>query len=198
MKKFIETEGLAIFGLFLLLIVQVAFTVYVFNKSGHHADMPWLAYVYAIGVDVAVLIFAVHGRILISFFFYFASLATNTVYLYYPDSIISQTLIAFMLSTTIFSYTHLFVWISKKREEELKTNKSLNDAALLAEAKKLGIEIIPLPYKCPVCGEGFANSKKLNGHISAHKTKNQWEVENKNWEKENMERAAFVSKLTFE
>ena len=57
----------------------------------------------------------------------------------------------------------------------------------------MGIDVQVNPYVCPECGEGFPDSKKLNGHISGHKAKKEWTPEKYGeWEKVNDERAKFM------
>ncbi|MGB3463913.1 MAG: C2H2-type zinc finger protein, partial [Cyclobacteriaceae bacterium] len=42
-------------------------------------------------------------------------------------------------------------------------------------AMKAGIKVAILPFRCPECGRCFQTNKELNGHISGHKMKKEWE-----------------------
>ena len=60
MKRLITREWFGIVALTIILIPQVAHTVYVFQANSQYSD-PWFAWCYAIGVDLAILIFTVKG-----------------------------------------------------------------------------------------------------------------------------------------
>jgi len=103
-----------------------------------------------------------------------------------------------MLSGTIFSFSHLFYF----KKEADNRNGSAGEPQDTAEARQLtaaldaGIRFEPQPYLCPGCGEPFTSTKKLNGHISGHKQKDEWFPENYgDWEAENDRRAMLVSQI---
>ncbi len=55
MKQIITKEWFGILALTIILIPQVAHTVYVFSENSQY-DNPWFAWFYAAGVDLAILI----------------------------------------------------------------------------------------------------------------------------------------------
>ena len=56
-----------------------------------------------------------------------------------------------------------------------------------------GVRYEARPYVCPECNEPFNNSKQLNGHISAHKSRKEWEPERYGaWELENDQRVQLL------
>ena len=197
MRRFIINEAFGILALSILLIPQIAHTVYIFKANSHYDD-PWFAWCYAIGVDLAILIFTVKGWIRTAVAYFFGTLAHNLVYQFYPESAWSAVLLCVMLSGTIFSFSHLFYFKEKadKRkdsaDEPLATAKGLQVSAAL----DAGIRFEPQPYLCPECGESFINTKKLNGHVSGHKQKSEWFPDKYgNWELENEQRAALANQL---
>ncbi|MBL4575806.1 MAG: hypothetical protein JKY51_06880 [Opitutaceae bacterium] len=199
MRKFIINEAFGILALAILLIPQIAHTVYVFKVNSHYPD-PWFAWCYAIGVDLAILIFTVKGWIRTAILYFLGTLAHNLVYQFLPESVWSAILICIMLSGTIFSFSHLFYFKQKAEESD----DTANGSQITAEVKQVsaaldaGIRFEPQPYLCPNCGESFINTKKLNGHISGHKQKDEWHPGNYgDWEKENQERATVVNQIQF-
>lgn len=189
MKKIIEKDLFGIFAMAILLIPQIAHTVYVFEANSHY-DHPWFSWCYAIGVDLAILIFTVKGWLRTAFFYLFVTLAHNLVYQFMPEGVWSSVLLSIVQSATIFSFCHLFF---KKKEVEEKTSKTddiLSEEALkIHRAIEAGVHFKPQAYVCPECGECFENSKQLNGHISAHKSRKEWEPEKYGaWELENDQR----------
>jgi len=180
MRKLIINEAFGIIALSILLIPQIAHTVFIFKANSNYAD-PWFAWCYALGVDIAILIFTVKGWIRTAILYFLGTLAHNLVYQFWPESLWSAVLISVMLSGTIFSFSHLF-YFNKKADQRKDT--AAIDAGIRFEAQ---------PYLCPDCGEAFGSNKKLNGHISAHKMKNKWHPEKYgDWEADNERRAALV------
>ncbi len=189
MKKLITHEVFGICALLTLLIPQVAHTVYVFKINSQYHD-PWFAWPYAIGVDLAILIFTVKGWTKTAVTYFFGTLAHNLVYQFWPESVWSASLLCLMLSATIFSFSHLFY---SKKSAPLHSEESTKVLQVSA-AMEAGVHFEAQPYRCPTCGETFASSKQLNGHISGHKQKSEWLVEDYgNWETENAKRAQLVN-----
>lgn len=197
MRKFILNEAFGILALTILLIPQIAHTVYVFQINSQY-DNPWFGWCYSIGVDLAILIFTVKGWIRTAIAYFLGTLAHNLVYQFWPESIWSAVLICLMLSGTIFSFSHLF-YFKKDADNRNGSAEEPQDTAetkQLTEALDAGIRFEPQPYLCPDCGEAFTSTKKLNGHISGHKQKDEWFPENYgDWETENDRRAALVSQI---
>ena len=197
MRKFIINEAFGIIALAILLIPQIAHTVFIFKVNSQYDD-PWFAWCYAIGVDLAILIFTVKGWIRTAILYFLGTLAHNLVYQFWPESMWSAILICIMLSGTIFSFSHLF-YFKKKADESGDTTierQLTAEAAQVTAALDAGMRFEPQPYLCPDCGEAFINTKKLNGHISGHKQKDEWFPEKYgDWELENEQRAAVVSQL---
>ena len=197
MRKFILNEAFGILSLAILLIPQIAHTVFIFKANSHYPD-PWFAWCYAIGVDMAILIFTVKGWIRTAIVYFFGTLAHNLVYQFYPESIWSAGLICIMLSGTVFSFSHLFYFKQKanKRNETADQPPVTTEALQVSSALKAGIHFEAQPYLCPECGESFINTKKLNGHISGHKQKGEWQPERYgNWELKNEQRATLMKQL---
>jgi hypothetical protein len=192
MRKFILNEAFGIVALTVLLIPQIAHTIYVFKINSQYTD-PWFGWCYAIGIDLAILIFTVKGWTRTAYAYFVGTLAHNLVYQFYPESIWSSILICVMLSATIFSFSHLFY----HKDEAVERNDSALEPQASAMLLRLtanmeaGICYEAQPYLCPECKQSFASTKKLNGHISGHKQKDMWFVESyDNWEEENAKRAA--------
>ena len=190
MRKFILNEAFGIFALLLLLIPQIAHTIYVFNINSQYTN-PWFSWSYAVGVDLAILIFTVKGWMRTAYAYFAGTLALNLVYQFYPNSALASILICVMLSGTIFSFSHLFYHKSNadKRKESEEEKRFSAEVLRIDALVKAGVHFEAQPFLCPECNESFANAKQLNGHISGHKMKGEWNVENYgNWEEENLKR----------
>lgn len=178
-------------ALIILLVPQVNHTVYIFQQNSQHADV-WFAWFFAIGIDLAILIFTLKGWTWTAVGYLIATLGTNIVYQFFPVGIEAKILLSILLSATIFIFSHLY----KKEQEDAK--KLTKDSDILDRVNELGISIHVNPYKCPSCGKGYQTYKELNGHISGHKASkkaNDWTPElYGNWEDENERRAKFTSK----
>lgn len=195
MRKLILNEAFGIIALSVLLIPQIAHTIYVFKINSQYTD-PWFGWCYAIGIDLAILIFTVKGWTRTAYAYFAGTLAHNLVYQFYPQSMWSSILICVMLSATIFSFSHLFYHKDKavERTETAELPQVSAQVLRLSAMLDAGICIEPQPYLCPKCKQAFATSKKLNGHISGHKQKDEWEVENYgDWEKDNNKRADLLN-----
>jgi len=191
MRKFILNEAFGIIALTVLLIPQIAHTIYVFKINSQYVD-PWFGWCYAIGIDLAILIFTVKGWTRTAYAYFAGTLAHNLVYQFYPESMWSSILICVMLSATIFSFSHLFYHKDKavERNETAKQPQLSVEVLRLSAMVNAGVHIEAQPFLCPKCKQPFATAKKLNGHISGHKQKDEWEAEiYSNWEDENSKRA---------
>ncbi|TGV03586.1 C2H2-type zinc finger protein [Flavivirga rizhaonensis] len=191
MKKFILNEAFGILALTVLLIPQIAHTIYVFKINSHYAD-PWFGWCYAIGVDLAILIFTVKGWTRTAYAYFVGTLAHNLVYQFYPQSVWSSVLICIMLSATIFSFSHLFYHKDKahNHKDTAEQPQATAESLRMSAAIEAGIRFEAQPYVCPQCSESFVNAKKLNGHISGHKQKGEWQPDQyeASWEQENKRR----------
>ncbi len=187
MKKIDKYVGAV--ALIILLIPQINHTVYIFQHNSQHEDT-WFAWCYAIGIDLAILIFTLKGWTWTAIGYLVATLGTNIVYQFFPVGVEAKILLSILLSATIFIFSHLY----KKEKELEERNRVDND--ILDKASELGILIQVNPYKCPACGKGYQSSKELNGHISGHKATKKtggWCPEQYgNWEEENERRAKFT------
>lgn len=184
MKRLITQEWFGIIALTIILIPQVAHTVYVFDQNSQYIN-PWFAWCYAVGVDLAILIFTVRGWKKTALIYLLGTFAHNIVYQFYPESIYSALLIGVMLSGTIFSFSHLFY---AKAPSPHTITEDLQDD-LLTQLKQHNVTIEIKPFKCPQCAKSFENSKQLNGHISGHKQTDSWkEADYGDWEAENSKR----------
>ncbi len=189
MKKIIETDVFGILTMSVLLIPQIAHTLYVFEANSHY-EQPWFSYCYAVGVDLAILIFTVKGWLKTALAYLFATLAHNLVYQFMPQSVWSGVLISAMQSVTLYSFSHLFF---NKKTEELELGKVPKQVLKIYNAMQAGVRFKAQPYQCPECQESFSSSKQLNGHISAHKAKGEWKPESYGaWEEDNEQRAELV------
>lgn len=197
MKNFVKSEWFGIVSLIVILTPQIAHSVHLFQVNSSHATAdPWYAWCYAIGVDLAILIFTVHGWKHTSLIFLAATLATNILYFWPSGNLFGGILLSLMQSGTIYAYSHLYVEQVEKKEETAKKAQEPSALERYEMAKAQGIHIEAQPYKCPQCGYTTATAKKLNGHISGHKQKGDWlEDGYKDWEKQNHRRAMIVQKL---
>lgn len=187
MKKIYQFIGAL--ALVILLVPQVKHTVYIFQNNSQHEDV-WFAWCYAIGIDLAILIFTLKGWTWTAVGYLLATLGTNIVYQFFPVGIEAKILLSVLLSVTIFIFSHLY----KKEQEQVAQSSQDND--ILEKANELGISIQMNPYKCPSCGKAFQTAKELNGHISGHKSSrklNEWTPElYGDWEMKNERRAQFT------
>ncbi|MDN5201154.1 C2H2-type zinc finger protein [Fulvivirgaceae bacterium BMA10] len=187
MKKTYQFVGAL--ALVILLVPQVKHTVYIFQNNSQHEDV-WFAWCYAIGIDLAILIFTLKGWTWTAVGYLLATLGTNIVYQFFPVGMEAKILLSVLLSVTIFIFSHLY----KKEQEQVEKSTQKND--ILDKVNELGISIQVNPYKCPSCGKGYQTSKELNGHISGHKASkklNDWTPDQYgDWEKENELRAKFT------
>lgn len=190
MKKIILNELFGILVLGILLIPQVAHTIYVFEANSQY-DHPWFSICYAVGVDLAILIFTVKGWIRTAMVYCIGTLIHNLAYQFDPESIWSSVLICVMLSGTIFSFSHLFyAQTTPETEEGLSLQKVIATELLaIREAKKAGVHFEPQPLICPQCQQHFSTPRQLNTHIDEHKQKKTWTPEQYgNWQSDNRKR----------
>lgn len=198
--RMISNEGFWIIALCTLLIPQVASSVQVFANNNTQYENPWFAWCYAIGIDLAVLIFSVRGKIVFALMYLIVMIVQALIgQLLPPKSIYGIVLVHTALPITIFTFTHLFYY---RKKEEQERNDSTTEPQVSAEVAQVsamlaqGIRIEAQPYLCPQCGIGAISTKKLNGHISGHKMKNEWFPDKYGeWETENEVRAALLTQI---
>ena len=194
MKKLITTEGFGIVALSVLLIPQIAHTVYVFQVNSQYTN-PWFGWCYATGVELAILIFTVKGWKRTALLYLAGTMAHNLVYQFWPESVLSSVLVGLMLSATIYSFSHLFYAERPASDNEAM---ALSDATRalavkLSAYEERGIAWVPQPYTCPACRKAFGSSRELNGHISGHKQKGDWQADQYGpWEEENEARVSYL------
>ncbi len=189
MKKLIINEGLGILAMSILLIPQIAHTLYVFEANSHY-EHPWFSLCYAVGVDLAILIFTVKGWLRTAFAYLFATLAHNLVYQFMPEGALASILISVMQSATLFSFCHLFF---KKAAPQTKGLEVSKEAMKIHDAIQAGVCFEAQPHICPECDQPFSNSKQLNGHISGHKSRKEWKSKKYgNWKQGNDYRAELL------
>jgi len=191
MKRLIIKEWFGILALSIILIPQVAHTVYVFQANSQYNN-PWFAWCYAIGVDLAILIFTVRGWKKTALIYLLGTIAHNLVYQFYPQSIYGAILVGIMLSGTIFSFSHLFYATTSHAQKD--QGKPLSELFDYLEDQNIDYEL--KPYVCPECHKSFATAKQLNGHISGHKQTGNWHEEQYGyWESENAKRAYLLEQI---
>ncbi len=197
MKRLIDSEFFWILALLLMLAPQVTHTVYVFEHGSHHdAPWQWVAWSYAVGVDLAILMFTIKGWIRIAVGYLVLTLAHNMVYFFYPDTPAAAILTGVTLSVTIFSFSHHFYQDRKSKKESTPEEALPVEVLRISAAINAGIVFEAQPYRCPECGETFGSAKKLNGHVSGHKMKGEWEPDKYGeWERENEKRSVLVRGL---
>ncbi len=193
MEDIIKSKWFIVLVLLFLLVPQVAHSLYVFNANSQY-NQPWFAWCYAIGVDGAILVFTTNGWVRTGVVYFVGTLATNMVYLYFPEGIVSGVLIGVMLSGSILTVTHLFHAKIKESEAAKQIEPEPEKPDLLEELKKHDIAFEIQPHKCPECDTSFATAKQLNGHISGHKQTGDWhEEEYGDWELKNKNNERFLS-----
>lgn len=191
MKRLITREWFGIIALTIILIPQVAHTVYVFQANSQYSD-PWFAWCYAVGVDLAILIFTVKGWKKTALIYLLGTIAHNLVYQFYPESIYGAILVGIVLSGTIFSFSHLFY--ATKSENTKDQGKSISELFDYLQVQNIDYEL--KPHTCPECHKSFATAKQLNGHISGHKQTRTWHEENYgDWESENSMRENLLQQI---
>jgi hypothetical protein len=201
--KLIAHEGFWLMALSILLIPQVASSFKVFAYNNAQYESPWFAWCYAVGIDLAILIFTVKGRLVIAFLYLLVMIAHALIGQFLPyQSSYGIFLVHTTLPITIFSFSHLFYYEkrkSKQAEDTASLPQGSTEQAHYTAMTAQGIRLEPQAYLCPECGLGATTAKKLNGHISGHKMKQEWHPENYgDWEKENELRAAALIKMESE
>ena len=201
--KLISHEGFWLIALSILLIPQVASSFKVFAYNNAQYESPWFAWCYAVGIDLAILIFTVKGRLVIAFLYLLVMIAHALIGQFLPyQSSYGIFLVHTTLPITIFSFSHLFYYEKRKEKQAKDTAASpqvSTEQAQLTAMIAQGIRLEPQAYLCPECGIGATTPKKLNGHISGHKMKGEWHPEKYGeWEKENEIRAAVLMQIKAE
>jgi len=198
----ISHEGFWLMALSFLLIPQVASSFKVFAYNNAQYESPWFAWCYAIGIDMAILIFTVKGRLVIAFLYLLVMIAHALIGQFLPyQSTYGIFLVHTTLPITIFSFSHLFYYEKKKAKQDKATAiipQVSTEVAQVTAMLAQDIRLEPQAYLCPQCGLGATNPKKLNGHISGHKATDKWFPEKYgDWEKQNEIRAAALTQIEF-
>ena len=193
--RIIGHEGFWVFSLSILLIPQVASSVKVFTFNNTQYESPWFAWCYAIGIDLAILIFTVKGQLKIAFMYLVVMIAHALIGQFLPyKSSMGIMLVHTTLPVTIFSFSHLFYYRNRKPRETM--NELTTDQAQLIAINTHNIRLEAQPYLCPECGFGTSSPKKLNGHISGHKSTGDWHPESYgDFQTENEGRAIKLAQL---
>ncbi|MEO9870400.1 MAG: C2H2-type zinc finger protein [Ekhidna sp.] len=195
MKKVIKSEWFGIVSLAIILTPQIAHSVYIFSINSQY-DNPWFAWCYAIGVDLAILIFTVSGWKNTALAYLGATLATNLVYFWSKPHLEISILISVLQAGTIYAFSHLYTKQNDEKEKASQAKEKPSHSERYEMAQAQGIYIEAHPYKCPQCNYTTATAKKLNGHISGHKQKGEWfEDRYEDWQKQNHKRALIARKL---
>lgn len=190
--RLIQHEAFWIMALCTLLIPQVASSVRVFADQNTQYDQPWFAWCYAVGIDLAVLIFSVRGKLLFAWLYLVVMVFHALIGQLLPaQSLPGIILVHITLPVTIFTFTHLFYYRKKEVSNESDDLASPNaNAERLTTLMAQGIRFEAQPYVCPQCGTTAATGKQLNGHISGHKMTHEWFPEKYgNWQEQNRQRA---------
>ncbi len=197
MKKIIEREVFGILAMTILLIPQIAHTVYVFEANSHY-EHPWFSWCYALGVDLAILIFTVKGWLRTAFIYLFATLSHNLAYQFMPQGLVSSILISVVQSTTLFSFCHLFFKGKESAKDTPLTESKLSEASLeIQGAIEAGIRFTPEPFVCPECQASFKTLEELQAHIAMHQEAGEWEPSAYGaWELDNDTRYNYCNNLT--
>lgn len=187
MKKIVIIRVSATITMCLLLISQIQHTNYLFAENSHFEN-PWFSWCYAIGVDFAILIFGLSGWIRTSLFYLLVMIAHNLLYTLMPVSDMSGILLSTIQAITVYTLCHLF--IKNVSIDGLNDSVTIpREVIKIHQAMDAGVRFQAQPFSCPECKESFQNSKQLNGHISAHKVRKEWNPENYGeWELENERR----------
>lgn len=198
MKKIIEKEVFGILAMTILLIPQIAHTVYVFEANSHYQH-PWFSWCYALGVDLAILIFTVKGWLRTAFIYLFATLAHNLAYQFMPEGVASSILISVVQSTTIFSFCHLFFKKKKPSSEVNHTDPEVAEELMeIQRALEAGVRFKPQPFVCPECDDCFVYPEDLEDHTTMHKELGEWKPEQYGaWELDNDMRDNYCSNLRY-
>ena len=137
----------------ILLIPQVASSIQVFTHNNTQYENPWFAWCYAIGIDMAILIFTVKGRLRIAFLYLLVMIAHALIGQFLPaQSVHGRLLVHTTLPITIFSFSHLFYYEKKeasKRKHSAELPQVSTEAVQFTAMLAQGIRIEPQPYLCP-------------------------------------------------
>lgn len=139
MIKLLRQSFVALFVLALALVAQIPHAAYVFdNVAGPLAKGDWtlLGFSYAIALELAVLMFVVHGKQAESYAFAFASVLVNLSYYAMHNvqlwslAAFPAWLIAFMLPVAIARYSHVIAEVEGTREDMPQVPESLRFVAV--------------------------------------------------------------------
>ena len=196
LRKWDQYAGMV--ALIVLLIPQVQHTVYIFEHNSQY-ESTWFSWCYALGIDMAILIFTLKGWKRTAIGYLIATFATNFIYQFYPIGWQAKILLCLLLSITLYFFSELYKKEKEQKEDEQKQKSEEDEIQkIMEEARDLGIQVRVNPYLCPSCHESFASKKQLNGHVSGHRNKAkknpiEWdESKYGNWEQDNDERAKYM------
>jgi hypothetical protein len=161
---FLRSEACVFLAIMCVMIVQIAHNTFVvFTKS--QIESTWLALCfalfYAFAIEFSILTYVINNMRTHAIAYAIASFVTNLFYYYQPDSKVAPVLISAMLAGSIWSFSDLFV--KKLNPEKEKKEKEKKDQE--EKPKKA--------FKCdwPGCDATFSSWREKNGHVSAHKRK---------------------------
>ena len=161
MIAILRKSYVALVVLALALIAQIPHAAYVFdNVAGKLQADEWtaLGYSYAIALELAVLMFVVHGKQAESYGFAFASVLVNLSYYAMHDvalwsmQALPAWLVAFMLPVAIARYSHVIaevddvqvqwgaVWLQVRKWMPLPVGKLTQAEELTVQLAELAIE----------------------------------------------------------
>lgn len=188
-SAFILADYFKLIALVLLLIPQVhhTFEMYTLNsKSQWNEEDDWRAWCFAIGVDMAILVFTVYGNIWIAVMFGVSTLACNFIYEFVPVGNLAKSYLGIILTLCLFSFSHTFLFNKKAKEKVAKFIIDIGNYFAPALNEQVPIKLHP--HICPECGESFQSEKQLNAHITGHKKAHEWGDHGDEWPLKNKQR----------
>ena len=186
------------FAIACLLIPQVAHTAYLYLENSRYKN-PWFGWLYSVGIDIAILIFIAAGKKQKSLFYAGAAIALNMCYAFIPEHTATKVLLYALLGITLYNFSHLFYDDKKAVSERLTANQPQlkSGTPLYHNGEPLLIADLLTPYHCPQCGFKAQSNRQLNGHISGHKQRGEWNpvIHRQEWEVDNVKREEQRTKL---
>jgi hypothetical protein len=125
-REFIISEEGIMLWTILLLIVMVSHTSYIFYNHAVTKDLLSIimSIIYAIAVEIAILIFVLKGRTKLSLTFGFFQVIINLFYYYESLNEYAPLLLSIEIPLALAAYSHeIFLFKKSQKESELKTKE---------------------------------------------------------------------------
>lgn len=187
--RIIVSELFVVIAVLLVLTPQIRHSFHLYYQNSMEKDqVEWIAWSYALGVDMAILIFTFCGWVRLALFYALTTFIGNNIYHFVTVGPEAKIFIDFMVSSCLYFFSHVVVSLRSSGAK-----KEDNEFALIGEYFKPALDHgVPMklnPHVCPECGASFHKANQLNAHITDHKKKGEWRDDyGDDWQDENKKR----------